>query len=213
MMEIYKSIHNPYEVVKMFEEEIANYTGAPYAVAVDSCTDALFLCCMYKGVKEVTIPDRTYLSVPQSIIWAGGSVNLDEGIAWEGIYQLNPYSIYDASKRLTSGMYLQDSLMCLSFHDKKILPIGKGGMILMDSLEAVSWFKSSRYEGRGEISYKQDDLTKIGFNMYMTPEQAARGLTLMRNIPLHNDDQIEEGGYKKLSDYSVFKNYKVTFSV
>ncbi len=213
MMEIYKSIHNPYEVVKMFEEEIANYTGAPYAVAVDSCTDALFLCCMYKGVKEVTIPDRTYLSVPQSIIWAGGSVSLDDGIAWEGIYQLNPYSIYDASKRLTSGMYLQDSLMCLSFHDKKILPIGKGGMILMDSLEAVSWFKSSRYEGRGEISYKQDDLTKIGFNMYMTPEQAARGLTLMRNIPLHNDDQIEEGGYKKLSDYSVFKNYKVTFSV
>lgn len=212
-MEIYKSIHNPYKVVEMFEEEVANYTGAPYAVAVDNCTNALLLCCLYKKVKEVTIPDRTYLSVPQSIMWAGGSVSLDGSIVWEGIYQLTPYPIYDASKRLTSGMYLEDSLMCLSFHDKKILPIGKGGIILTDSLLAVDWFKASRYEGRGEINYKQDDLTSIGFNMYMTPEQAARGLTLMRNIPLHNNDQVEEGGYKKLSDYSIFKNCKLTFSV
>ena len=74
MEEIYKSIHNPYEVVRMFEEEVANYTGAIHAVAVDNCTDALFLCCLYKQVKEVTIPDRTYLSVPQSIIQAGGKI-------------------------------------------------------------------------------------------------------------------------------------------
>ena len=36
---------NPYEVVRMFERAIADYTGAPYAVSVDSCTNALFLSC------------------------------------------------------------------------------------------------------------------------------------------------------------------------
>ncbi len=212
-MEIYKSIHNPYKVVQMFEEEVANYTGALYAVAIDNCTDALFLCCLYKQVKEVTIPNNTYLSVPQSIVQAGGSIVLDDGMEWSGIYKLCPYEIYDAAKRFTSEMYLPGSLMCLSFHDKKILKIGKGGMILTDSEEAALWFKSTRYEGRGEIAYSQDDIVRMGYNMYMTPEQAARGLTLMRNIPLHNDDQVEEGGYKKLSDYSVFKKYKMTFSV
>ena len=44
----YKSIkHNPYKIVKMFEEEVCEYTGAPFAVAVDSCTNALFLSLVY----------------------------------------------------------------------------------------------------------------------------------------------------------------------
>ena len=50
--------HNPYKIVKMFEEEIAEYTGAKYAVSVDSCTNALFLCCTYLNVDEVIIPMR-----------------------------------------------------------------------------------------------------------------------------------------------------------
>jgi dTDP-4-amino-4,6-dideoxygalactose transaminase len=56
--------HNPYKIVKMFEEEIADYTGAPHAISVDSCTNAIFLCCKYFNVNEVTIPKKTYLSVP-----------------------------------------------------------------------------------------------------------------------------------------------------
>ena len=47
-------LHNPYKIVRMFEEEIAAYTGAPYAISVDSCTNALFLICHYNKVKEVT---------------------------------------------------------------------------------------------------------------------------------------------------------------
>ena len=45
-------LHNPYKIVKMFEEEVAHYTGAPYAVSVNSCTNALFLACKYIGVKD-----------------------------------------------------------------------------------------------------------------------------------------------------------------
>ncbi len=68
-------LHNPYKIVKMFEEEVAEYTGAPFAISIDSCTNALFLICKYLEVKEVTIPSKTYLSVPQSIIHgAGGDI-------------------------------------------------------------------------------------------------------------------------------------------
>jgi dTDP-4-amino-4,6-dideoxygalactose transaminase len=71
----------------MFEEEIAEYTGAPYAIALDNCTDALFLCCVYMNVNDVTIPKKTYLSVPQAIMTAGGKVSFDD-TEWKGLYQL-----------------------------------------------------------------------------------------------------------------------------
>ena len=108
---------NPFKVVSMFEEAVAEYTGAPYAVAVDSCTNALFLCCKYMEVAVVNIPSETYLSVPMSIIHAGGQVVFDKRAnKWKGVYQLWPYPIIDAAKRLTSGMYKYGNFMCLSFH-------------------------------------------------------------------------------------------------
>jgi dTDP-4-amino-4,6-dideoxygalactose transaminase len=200
---------NPFKVVQMFEEAVAEYTGSPYAVAVDSCTNALFLCCKYLEVKEVTIPSKTYLSVPQSIIHAGGEVIFDKRMNdWTGIYNLYPYPIWDAAKRFTSRMYIPYTYMCLSFHIKKILDIGKGGMILTDNKEAVDWFKKARYEGRSEMFYLKDDsIDSLGWNMYMTPEQAARGLYLMQNIPLRNSDLTE--GYRDLTEFKLFKHNKV----
>ncbi len=115
----------------MFEETVAEYTGAKYAVAVDSCTNALFLCCKAVSAYEITPPAKTYLSVPMSCIHAGASVKFED-IDWEGMYQLKPYPIYDAAKRFTSNMYIPGTHMCLSFHIKKHPKIGKGGMILTD---------------------------------------------------------------------------------
>lgn len=200
--------HNPYKIVQMFEEEIAEYTGAPFAVSVDSCTNALFLSCKYLNVDEVIIPKKTYLSVPMSVIHAGGTVCFQD-IEWEGQYQLKPYPVFDSAKRLTSNMYIPGTFMCLSFHIKKQLPIGKGGMILTDNYKAVEWFKKSRYEGRGEVNYKDDDIDMLGWNMYMTPQQAAHGLALMQNYPEHMQDLDENNGYRDLTEFSVFKDCKV----
>ena len=201
-------LHNPYKIVKMFEEEVAHYTGAPYAVSVNSCTNALFLCCKYLEVEEVTIPARTYLSVPQSILQAGGTLKFDENLKWEGVYPLSPYPIYDAAKRLTSDMYIPGSYMCLSFHIKKHLKIGKGGMILTDNKEAVDWFRRARYEGRGEVKYHEDNIDTEGWNMYMTPEQATRGLMLMQNYPPHVPDIPEEPPYRDLREFPLFSEIK-----
>lgn len=207
-MNLRKCKHNPYKIVRLFEEEIADYTGAKFAVSVDSCTNALFLVCKFLGVEEVTIPSKTYLSVPQSIIHAGGTVIFDkrqESNNWQGLYQLKPYPIYDSAKRFTSNMYIPGSYMCLSFHIKKQLKISKGGMILTDNLEAATWFKKARYEGRSEKLYHEDDIDMLGWNMYMTPQIAAQGLSLMQNMPLHNNDLDENNGYRDLTEFSIFK--------
>ncbi len=199
----YAMTYNPFQIVKEFEEEMARYTGAQYAVAVDSCTNAIFLACQYLKVERVFLPRKTYLSVPQSIMHAGGKVEFNNE-QWSGIYQLKPYALYDAALRLTSHMYIKGSLMCLSFHYKKHLPIGKGGMILTDDLQAYEWFKKARYEGRSEKTYHNDQIDMMGWNMYMTPAEAATGLSLMQNLNLHNDDLIEDGGYRDLNDFLNF---------
>lgn len=206
--------HNPYKIVKMFEEEVAHYTGAKYAVSVDSCTNALFLSLMYRRHQGVTqplieIPSKTYLSVPQSIIHAGFEPVFNTQLnSWQGIYELGDTRIYDAAKRFTSNMYIENSMMCLSFHIKKHLKIGKGGMILTDDLNAVEWLKKARYEGRSEKLYHKDDIDMIGWNMYMTPQQAAHGLTLMQNYPVDMPDLGENNGYRDLTEFTVFKKYK-----
>lgn len=200
--------HNPYKIVQMFEEEVAEYTGAPFAVAVDSCTNALFLACKYHNAKEVTIPKRTYLSVPMSIMHSGAEV-VFEDCDWSGVYQLKPYPIYDSAKRFTSNMYVPGTAMCLSFHIKKLLAIGKGGMILTDDYKMVEWLKKARYEGRSEVNYKEDSIEMLGWNMYMTPQQAAHGLALMQNYPEYVPDLDENNGYRDLTEFPVFKGCKV----
>jgi len=195
--------HNPYKIVQMFEETVAEYTGSPYAVAVTSCTDALFLCCKAVQAIEVSIPAKTYLSVPMSIIHSGAMVKFTDE-EWEGIYQLKPYPVYDAAKRFTSGMYIPGTHMCLSFHIKKHLKIGKGGMILTDNKEVADWLRVARYEGRNAVPYKEDDIKVLGWNMYMTPQQASHGLALMQNYPENVPDLIEEGGYRDLREFTVF---------
>ena len=206
-------LHNPFRIVEMFEEEVAHYTGAKYAVATTSCTDSLLMACVYEKVKdkEVTIPKKTYISVPQSIIHASGKVKFED-LEWSGIYQLKPFPIYDAAKRLTSGMYIDGTHMCLSFHLKKPLCIGKGGMILTDNKDAYEWFLRARYEGRdfedSNISYIEDPIDMMGYNMYMTPEQAARGLWLMQHHPEHNEDQKEIPDYRDLTTFPLYKDNK-----
>lgn len=197
--------HNPYEIVKAFESKIASYTGAPYAVSVDSCTNALFLACKYLNVGMVSLPKKTYLSVPMSVIHSGGQVNFEDR-EWEGVYQLKPYPIWDSAKRLTSNMYKPGTFMCLSFHIKKTLPMGKGGMILTDDLKAVEWFKKARYEGRSEKLYHEDDIDMLGWNMYMTPQEAAHGLALMQNYPEHVSDLGENDGYRDLTEFTIFNS-------
>ena len=143
-----------------------------------------------------------------SIIHAGGIPVFSEE-KWTGGYRLGETPVYDLAKRFTSKMYTKtNSLMCLSFHAKKLLPLGKGGMMLTSPRLAVEWLKKARYEGRSELPYTDDTIDSLGWNMYMDPQTAARGLVLMQNYPENVDDLEEEGGYRDLTEFPIFKDYK-----
>lgn len=198
-------------IVDLFEKKIAEYAGSKYAVSVDSCTDALFLCLKYlKASGEIILPSKTWISVPCTVKHAGCSVKFKD-YKWSGAYQLQPYPIYDGAVRMKKGMYTPDTYHCLSFHIRKHIPIGKGGMILTDDKKAYDWFRTVRYEGRTMSEdginyklYKEDTITSLGWNMYMTPEQAARGLELFENIKDDNPDQESSGTCKDLEKLHIY---------
>jgi dTDP-4-amino-4,6-dideoxygalactose transaminase len=197
----------PYEVVRKFEKQIAEYAGSNYAVAVESCSAAIFLSCLCWNIKneEITIPARTYPSVPAAIIHAGGKVKFSQE-RWAGVYRLEPTLVTDGALRFRQGMY-KGGLHCLSFHGKKIIPIGRGGMILTDDEETASWLRRARFDGRDECDLsRQKEITMAGWNMYMTPEQAARGLTIFSMLKHRNfeDLDVEIQGYPDLSISPAF---------
>jgi dTDP-4-amino-4,6-dideoxygalactose transaminase len=197
------------EVTSIFEKKVAEYAGSKYAVAVDSCTNALFLALEYfkyihRCTIDISIPSHTYISVPQSILHAGFGLKFDDR-EWSGPYKLEPLNIYDGAVRFTKGMYIQDSIQCLSFQIKKVLPIGKGGMILCNDKDAYDWFIKARYEGRDITKkYDEDILEFIGWNMYQIPEDSARGILLMDMLPEVNKDMADWTNYPSLSHQPVF---------
>lgn len=202
-----------YKVTQDFEEMVAAYTGAPYAVAVDNASNALFLALYYENVAglEIEIPSRTYMSVPCEIIHAGAKVKFKpvQGTTIKGAYQLYPTNVWDSALRFTSNMYIPNTHMCLSFTGPyKHLKLSKGGMIITDNKDAYEWFKRARYSGRHQISYHEDTFDMIGWNFYMMPEIAARGVLLMNQFytihgtPKHNEDL--ELPYPDLSQYDVY---------
>ena len=141
-----------HKITEEFEKELCRYTDAPYAVCVDNQSNALFLALMYDDVKgkEVTIPCRTYPSVPCEIIHAGGKVKFESmvGNTLKGAYQLKGTRVWDSALRFTAGMYIPNSFMCISFTGAyKHLKLSKGGVILTDDYNAMLWFKRARFSG------------------------------------------------------------------
>lgn len=199
-------INDPWDIVEIFEDKVAKYAGSKYAVATDSCTNALFLCLKYlNATGTIKIPKKTYISVPQSIIHAGCKVEFIDK-EWSGLYKLDPYSVVDGATRFTKGMYLPNTYHCLSFHIRKMVPIAKGGMILTNDIKAVEWLKLAEYEGRNRY-IPHDDMpppAMVGWNMYMPPEQAARGLELFVQTKDYNDDSGGSSTYKDISNYEIW---------
>jgi dTDP-4-amino-4,6-dideoxygalactose transaminase len=203
------NIQDPWDVVDTFEDKVAKYAGSKYAVSCDSCTNGIFMSLKYLNATGViTLPKKTYLSVPGLVIHAGCKIKFED-IEWSGLYQLNPYPVVDGATRFSKGMYHKGTFHCLSFHIKKILPICKGGMILTDDIDAANWFRLARYEGRNyRIAHNSiDDINILGWNFYMPPEQAARGISLFEKLPAENEDCGGSWSYKDLSHFSAWHGY------
>ncbi len=93
-----------FDDILQFENALAKYTGAPYAVMTDCCTHAIEMCLRYKKVRRVQFSAFTYLSIPMTMHKLG----IDYALVpekWTGEYRFYGTDIWDSARRLEANMY------------------------------------------------------------------------------------------------------------
>lgn len=225
--------------VAAFEKEFADYTGAPFACAVSSCTTALHLALLAVGVKagdEVITVSHSYIATANSIRYCGAmpvfvdiessTFNIDPKqiesaisektkailcvhqigmpcdlaaiIAIAQRYKLSV--IEDAacaigSEILWHGQWKkigepQGDIACFSFHPRKVISTGDGGMLTTKNPEWDRQFRLLRQHamsvpdtvrhGSNEVIFESYPM--VGYNYRMTDIQAAVGRIQLQRL-------------------------------
>ena len=196
-----------FKVVNKFEKKIAKFFGAPYAVAVDSCTHGLELCIRYQQIGVINVPNRTYISVPFlanklkiQLKWRNDN--------WRDCYIINNdfKPIWDAAVLWKANSYKPGSLMCISFQYQKHLSLGRGGIILCDTKEDAIALKKMSYDGRlPDIPWREQNIESYGYHYYMTPETAQLGLDKLDKAIKTKPKQWVVTDWPDLTKMDVFK--------
>lgn len=179
---------DPFYQIDLFEKQIAEYTGAPYCVAVDCCTHAIELAMRYDRVTETSFSAYTYLSVV--MIFHQLQIKytlLDE--KWQHQYQFHGTRIVDSARYMAQDMYKPGTITCLSFGRGKPLDIHRGGALLLDDKEAYQRIQQVRYDGRDltVIPWQNQKRFPAGFHYKLTPDEATHGSEKLKNREFTTD--------------------------
>jgi dTDP-4-amino-4,6-dideoxygalactose transaminase len=178
-----------FDKIKQFEDAIAEYTGAPYAIMTDCCTHAIELCLRYDNVRALKMTPYTYLSIPMTMHKLGIHYVYNEEVKqeWLGEYAFMYTRIWDSARRLEKDMYVAGTMKCLSFGHSKPLHIGRGGAIILDDKAAYDAIICMRYDGR-DLNIKpwvDQKEFRVGYHYKPTPEEAVQGLALLEGLKEH----------------------------
>lgn len=192
--------------VNKFEKAIADYFGSPYAIAVDCCTHGVELCLRYTEAKSITVPKRTYISIPFLASKLGIELKWkDED--WSDYYFLGDTNVIDAAVLWKRDSYIPETLMCLSFQFRKHLSLGRGGMILTDNPDAYNALKKMSYDGRNpDVPWREQDIQTIGYHYYMTPETAQLGLEKLQKAIETEPKKWTITDWPDLTNMNVFRD-------
>jgi len=194
-----------FDVIKNFENKIAEYFGSPYAVAVDCCTHGLELCLRYKGIKHFTVPKRTYISVPFLANKIGATFEW-KNEDWQDYYELGNTKILDAAVLWGYNTYIPNTMMCLSFQYRKHLNLGRGGMILLDNKQDAIALKKMSYDGRDpDIPWREQNIKSVGYHYYMTPETAKLGIEKLPTAIATKSKKWSITDWPDLTQMGIFK--------
>ena len=194
-----------FDSVKRFEQEIAQFFGAPFAVAVDCCTHGVELCLRHTDARSMTVPKHTYISIPLlskklgiDLLWK------DE--EWVDYYRIDGTNIIDAAVLWKRDSYVPGTFMCVSFQFRKHLSLGRGGIILTDSKDAAETLRMMSYDGRvPDIPWASQDITTMGYHYYMTPETAEMGLKKLPEAIKNKPRQWSLSDWPDLTTMSIFR--------
>ena len=221
-------------VVAEFEEAIADYVGARYAVACSSATAAMHLGLRVMGLQagdEVILPSFTCMANANAVMAAGGTCVFADIEA--RTFNLDPV---DAESRITERtraivvvdqiglpadldrfkdiadkhdlILLDDAATalgsrykgtpvgghgvpaCFSFHPRKMITTGEGGMLITDRADwaeragvlratGASVSDLLRHQAKGALFQEYHE---VGYNYRLTDIAAAIGLVQMRRL-------------------------------
>jgi perosamine synthetase len=225
---------------KEFEEAFAQYTGAPHACAVSSCTTALHLALLSLGVgpgHEVITVSHSFIAAANTVRYCGAkpvfvdiepeTLNLDPKMiepvissrtrAILCVHQVGmPCDlsaildlgrkhclpvIEDAACAIGSEILWQGKwerigrphgdIACFSFHPRKLITTGDGGMLTTRNPEWDRQFRLLRQHGMSvpdtvRHTSKQvvfEHYPVMGYNYRLTDIQAAVGVEQLKRLP------------------------------
>lgn len=213
-----------------FEREFAKFVGIKHALAVNSGTAALHLalcCCSDDFI--VAVPDFTFPSVANSALILGRELKLlDVDLDTFNIGETseagcivpthvfgNPckldkieaqFVIEDAACGI--GSYYKGKHVgtfgdvgCFSFHPRKLLPVGVGGMLVTDSDEIAYRARILREDGRKN----KHKFVIPGYNFRISDVIAAIGLVQIKHFPETLSRRREQAEFydKLISEFDV----------
>ncbi len=194
-----------FQVVTEFERNIAHYFGAPYAVAFDSCTHGIEVCLRYTNATLISVPKRTYISIPFLANKIGIELEWRDE-EWQDYYYLTD-NIIDSAVLWKKNSYIPNTFMGLSFQYQKHLSLGRGGIILTDNKEAALELKKMSYDGRlPNIPWREQNIETMGYHYYMTPETAQNGIEKLQTA-IHTPPKLwSVDEWPDLTQMKIFKN-------
>lgn len=193
-----------FKSVVEFENKIAEFYNAPFAVSTDCCTHAIELCLHLTNIKTAVSPKHNYISVPFTFEKLGIDWKF-ERINWNDYYYVTE-NIIDAAVYWQRDGYIPNTFMCLSFQYKKHLSLSRGGMILCSHKNDYLRLKKLSYDGRVPgVFWETQDIESIGYHYYMTPETAQLGLD---KLELAKNTTPKKQGWKDYPDLSKMKVFK-----
>lgn len=193
-----------FQIVQEFEKEVAKFFGAPFAIAVDSCTHGIELALRYTNANKISVPKHTYISIP----FLASKLNIE--LEWRDEDWLDYYyvtdRIVDAAVLWKQNSYIPNTMMGISFQYQKHLSLGRGGILLLDDEDDAIEIKKMSYDGRlPVIPWREQNISTIGYHYYMTPETAKLGLD---KLPIAIETQPRQwvvSDWPDLTEMEVFK--------
>jgi len=169
------------KIVEDFEQTIANFVGAKYAVSIHSATMAIFLSLLEQEKTTVQIPCIIPPVVPNAILTSGHNISYSDDINWVGqsyiLHEFDNYKIIDSAQQLDKDQFKNQAndsdLMIFSFYPTK--PVGSidGGMIVSNDKAKIDRLRIlSRYGTTFEDNSWERKIVLPGWKMYMNSVQA-----------------------------------------
>lgn len=181
------------KVVTEFEETIANYVGAKYAVTFNSATSAIFL--LLNKYKDITIkvPSMIPPVVLNAVITSGNRYEFYDNVDWVGdsylLHDFGDYKVIDSAQKLEKNQFKNEcnpnDLMIFSFYPTKPVGSSDGGMIVSDDYDKIIMLKEMALNGMSYSDNNWDRKIKFaGYKMYMNSIQCDIALN---NFKLYED--------------------------